>query len=416
MFADYAVRYRRHHTRWLPYFQVFLKWMLLSVAIGLLLGAVGTVFHYAVDHAQEFRLAHAWTIWLLPVAGLVIVASYHACGIGHDRGTNAVLESVICGKPTRICIAPLIFAGTVLTHLGGGSVGRESAALQLGGSIAGGISTRLKLSPGDTKVLTMCGMSAAFSAIFGTPITSALFAVGVASSGAVQYAGLMPCIVSSLCGYFLAEVLGVPPVRFALNVNVPLNVHPLLQVLLLSVLCAWLAVFFCFALRFAHEKAQKLIPNDYLRIVAGAFAVIALTYLVGTRDYNGAGMGVISAAIQGVARPEAFALKLLFTAVTIGAGFKGGEIVPSFYIGATFGCAAAPILGISPSFGAAVGLVALFCGVTNCPITAILLSVELFGAEALPFFALAAGISYLLSGYTSLYGSQKIVLSKWNID
>jgi len=416
MFVDNAMRYKSPRTQWLVYLRVFLKWILLSIAIGLLLGAIGTAFHYSVIQAQEFRMAHDWALWLLPAAGIIIVASYRAFGIKHDNGTNTVLESIIGGQPTRFCVAPLIFLGTVLTHLGGGSVGRESAALQLGGSVAGGVSSRLKLSPGDTKVLTMCGMSASFSAIFGTPITSAVFAVGVASSGAVQYAGLMPCIVSSLCGYFLAEALGVPPVRFALDVNVPLSARPFLQVLLLAVLCAWLAVLFCLSLRVAHKQAEKLIPNDYLRIVVGALAVIGLTYLVGTRDYNGAGMGIISAAIQGTVRPEAFALKLLFTAITIGVGFKGGEIVPSFFIGATFGCAVAPLFGMDPSFGAAVGLVSVFCGVTNYPITAMLLSVELFGAEALPFFALASGVSYLLSGYTSLYGSQKIVLSKWNID
>ena len=311
-------------------------------------------------------------------------------------------------------MAPLIFTGTVLTHLFGGSAGREGAALQLGGSIAGLFSGVFHIKPGDGRVLTICGMSAAFSALFGTPITAAVFAVSVASAGAVQYAALFPSVVSAFAGFLVSSALGVPPTRFELLGIPALEAAPVLQVLALSVLAGWLSLIFCKAIGGVHRLAGR-VESPYLRLFLGGCTVAAASLLLGTRDYCGAGMDVIARALSGRAEPAAFILKLLLTAVTMGAGFKGGEIVPSFFVGATFGCTAGALLGLDPAFGAAMGLTALFCGVTNCPITAILLSVELFGGGALPFFALACAASYLLSGYSSLYGAQRIVLDKWHI-
>ena len=415
--------YNRHDGRrafdltlhiWLHHTLVFLKWLLWATVIGIALGLVGTAFHYAVDFAQELRLAYPRLLYLLPVGGLIIVFMYRACGVRDDRGANAVLEATISGEPVKKRIAPLIFAGTVLTHLFGGSAGREGAALQLGGSIAGLFGGMLHAKRGEGRVLTVCGMSAAFSALFGTPVTAAVFAVGVESVGAVQYASLFPSIVSAFVGHFIASALGVPPTRFELLGAPSLSALSVLQVLALSVLFGWLSVVFCKTIVDTHRLAGR-IKSPYLRVFAGGCAVAGAALLLGTRDYCGAGMDVISRALSGEAVPYAFAAKLLLTAVTMGTGFKGGEIVPSFFVGATFGCAVSPLVGLSPAFGAAIGLASLFCGVTNCPITAIILSVELFGGEALPFFALSCAASYLLSGYKSLYGAQRIVLDKWRI-
>ena len=188
------------HT-WLRYALVFLKWLLWAAVIGMALGFISTAFHYSVDFAQELRLAYPWLLCLLPAGGLIIVFMYRACGVKDDRGANAVLEATINGEPVKKRVAPLIFIGTVLTHLFGGSAGREGAALQLGGSIAGLFGGVFHIKPGDGRVLTICGMSAAFSALFGTPITAAVFAVSVASAGAVQYAALFPSVVSAFAGY-----------------------------------------------------------------------------------------------------------------------------------------------------------------------------------------------------------------------
>lgn len=402
-------------NRLFPYFLVFCKWLAAAAIMGALLGLVGTAFHYAVHYAEGLRLANDWLIYLLPLGGAAIVFLYRVCGAGRDTGTDMVLETTLTGEPVRSRIAPLIFAGTVITHLFGGSAGREGAALQLGGSIAGYMGKRLKMTPGDVRILTMCGMSAAFSALFGTPVTAAVFAIGVSAMGRVQYAALMPCVVGALAARFVAMLFSVPATSFALSGEPALGLLPIAQVLLLALMCGLLSIFICTAFKKTHSLAARHLPNPYIRIAAGGALVVGLTLLTGTRDYNGAGMSVITAALSGTARPEAFALKLLFTALTVGVGFKGGEIVPSFFIGATFGCTAGALIGLDPAFAAAVALVATFCGITNCPIASIILAVELFGGGSLVYFALACGICYLVSGSVSLYGAQRITLSKWSI-
>ena len=226
----------------------------------------------------------------------------------------------------------------------------------------------------------------------------------------------IPCLTASLVAYWISVELGVAPTRF--SVAAPeLEKLMLLRVAVLGVGCALVSVLLCRTLHFAEHQMKKRLPNAWLRVLVGGGAVIALTYLCGTRDYNGAGMDLITAAVeQGTARPEAFLLKILFTAVTLSAGFKGGEVVPSFFVGATFGCVAGPLLGIPAGFAAALGLAAVFCGATNCPMTALLLSLELFGGEGLPLYALCCGVSYMLSGYYGLYSEQKIVYSKFKTE
>ena len=310
-------------------------------------------------------------------------------------------------------MAPLIFLGTVLTHLTGGSAGREGAALQLGGSIGAKSGELLKLDEKDSSLVIMCGMSAVFAALFGTPLTATFFAMEVISVGVIYYVGLVPCIASSLIAYKISLLAGLAPTKFNITGIPRLSLVSVTQIAALAALCAVISILLCMVMEFSHSRFQMYLPNTYLRIAVGGVVIIALTLLVGTRDYNGAGVDVIVAALEkGKAHPEAFALKMLFTAITINTGFKGGEIVPTFFIGATFGCTAAGFLGLDPSFGAAIGLVALFCGVVNCPVASILLSYELFGGSGLVLFAVACGVSYMLSGYYGLYSSQKIMYSK----
>ncbi|NCB62409.1 MAG: chloride channel protein [Clostridia bacterium] len=393
---------------------IFFKWVLGACGIGLLLGAVGAAFYYGINLVTDLRAEYPWLLYLLPAAGVVIVLLYRWSGM-QDKGTNFVLIAVKENEPMRLRTAPLIFLSTILTHLGGGSSGREGAALQIGASISSRIGYALKLEESDTKILVVCGMAAAFSALFGTPITAAVFAMEVVHVGVMHYSAIVPCVLSSLVASGLAGRLGVVPESFRLGVTPPLAaMSPLVlaQVAVLAIACAFLAILFCKLMHAAPGVYQRLLPNPILRVIAGGALVILLTLLVGSRDYNGAGSHLIHAAINGEARPEAFLLKMLFTTVTLGAGFKGGEIVPVFFTGATFGCVAAPLLGLDPSLGAAVGMVAVFCGVTNCPLSSILLSVELFGGQGLPLFALACAVSYMLSGYIGLYTEQEIVYSK----
>ena len=391
----------------------FLKWVLFAGVIGLAAGGVSSAFYYALNAVTALREANPWLLWLLPLGGVAIVLLYRICGMEKDRGTNFVLVAVRENQPLRLRTAPLIFAGTVLTHLLGGSAGREGAALQLGGSMAAQVGRWFRFDEKDERIMVMCGMSAAFSALFGAPLTAAVFSLEVISVGVMYYSALVPCVLSAVVGCGVAVYFGVIPVRFHLTGIPEMGALPLGKVILLAALCAVLSVVFCLVMHLSGKAYGRLLKNRYLRILAGGLLVIGLTYLFQTRDYNGAGMEVIRRAIDGgEARPEAFALKLALTAVTLGAGYRGGEIVPAFFVGATFGCVMGPLIGLDPSFAAGIGLIALFCGVVNCPLTSLLLGVELFGAEGILYYAVAAAVSYMLSGYHGLYRGQKILYSK----
>lgn len=394
------------------YIRTFFRWAFLAIVTGLLGGVIGSPFHIAVELATEARSAHPWLLFLLPIAGVIIALLYQLLKTSGNFGTNQIIEAVQSDRKIPLALAPLIFVSTVLTHLCGGSAGREGAALQLGGTIGSQVGRWFRLDEKDMHLIVMCGMSAVFSALFGTPLTAAFFAMEVISIGVIYYVGLVPCLVSSLTAYWISLLFGAHPVHFNLTFVPELSPVTVLQVMALAALCAVLSIFFCLVMRQSHRFLDKKLPNAYLRAFLGGVAIILLTLVLGTTAYNGAGMDVVERAIAGSARPEAFLLKIVFTAITIGSGFKGGEIVPTFFIGASFGCVAGRLLGLDPGFAAAIGLIALFCGVVNSPVASILLSIELFGAESVLLFAAACAVSYMLSGYYGLYSSQKIMYSK----
>ena len=350
---------------------------------------------------------------LLPAAGLLIVFLYRAGGIKHDKGTNLVIGSIRNPEynvPFRM--APLIFITTVITHLFGGSAGREGAALQIGGSLGASIGKLIKMDDSDKHIMTLCGMSAVFAALFGTPVTAALFSVEVISIGILYYSALVPCILSATISYAITEKFHITPTYFILNQVPEMSLATGIRVIILSVAAAVLSILFCMSMQVIGKTFKKYLKNQYLRILVGGVLLVLLTLAVRCNDYNGAGMNIIEQAIHGTAKPEAFILKLLFTCITIGCGFRGGEIVPSFFIGATFGCTLGGWIGLDPGFGAAMGLVCLFCGVVNCPLASLVLSIELFGASGILLFAIGCSVSYMLSGYYSLYSEQKIIYSK----
>ena len=395
------------------YAKTFIKWLICSAIIGITCGAVGTAFHYSVEYVTQFRSGHSWIIFLLPAAGLLIVFLYRAGGIKHDKGTNLVIGSIRNPEynvPFRM--APLIFITTVITHLFGGSAGREGAALQIGGSLGASIGKLIKMDDNDKHIMTLCGMSAVFAALFGTPVTAALFSVEVISIGILYYSALVPCILSATISYAITEKFHITPTYVILNQVPEMSLATGIRVIILSVAAAVLSILFCMSMQVIGKTFKKYLKNQYLRILVGGVLLVLLTLAVRCNDYNGAGMNIIEQAIHGTAKPEAFILKLLFTCITIGCGFRGGEIVPSFFIGATFGCTLGGWIGLDPGFGAAMGLVCLFCGVVNCPLASLVLSIELFGASGILLFAIGCSVSYMLSGYYSLYSEQKIIYSK----
>jgi len=397
------------------YAALFAKWTGCALLIGLTCGAVGAGFHHAVELAGEGFRHFDWMLYLLPVLGLVIVFLYRAAGVEKDRGTNLVLANLREGEHAFFKAAPLIFAATALTHLGGGSSGREGAALQIGAGISSLVSRGFRLRGRDVRVATMCGMAGLFSAVFGTPVTAAVFCLEVCCVGSIHYTAFYPCVLSALAAWEVSHLLGGHAVRFTLSSLPAVGIASVARVVGLTLLCALCSILFMTVLHGVEHLMQR-VKNPYVRVAAGGAAIVALTVLLGNRDYNGAGMNIAEQALAGSAVPWAFLVKMLFTALTIGSGFKGGEIVPTFFIGATFGCVVGPLLGLEPGFAAAVGMVVLFCCVVNCPLASVILAVELFGGEGLIFFALACGLGYVMSGYYGLYSEQRILFSRLTDD
>ena len=375
----------------------FCKWLLYSGATGLLVGAVAAAFHLGIDWGAELRGEHPWILYFLPLGGIAIVLLYRLSGMEKDQGTNLVLIAVREAEPMRLRTAPLIFVATILTHLVGGSAGRV-----------------VHLDAKDRRVMVMCGMSAAFSALFGTPLTAMLFSMEVVSVGVMYYAALVPCTVSALTAFQVAQAMGLhQSPGYEIGLEAALGPVTMVQAAALGILCALVSILFCQAVHTAPKVYARFLPNPLLRAAAGGALVLVLTLLVGSQDYNGAGDAVIRRMLAGETIPAAFLLKILFTALTLGAGFRGGEIVPALFTGAAFGTLAGPLLGLPHGFGGALGMAAVFCGATNCPLTSLMLAFELFGGGSLPLCALCCGVSYMLSGYYGLYSEQKIVYSKF---
>lgn len=390
----------------------FIKWSALALVIGSVAGAAGTIFSMGVSWATGFRLSHPSMLFFLPVSGLLIVWMYHSFHEEGNRGTNMVIDAISSNERVTPATGPLIFFSTILTHLGGGSSGREGAALQLGGSIGNSFGEWLKLDERDKKIAIMCGMSAVFSALFGTPVAAAIFSLEVVSIGVLYYAALVPCVFSSFLAVGIARAAGLEGEHFPVEMIPALDLKAMGLLVLLGILCAAVSILFCVLLHTAEHAYRKYFPDARVRILAGSFLFIALTLLSGTRDYCGSSMGLIESSIEGSVRYEAFLMKMLFTAVALGAGFKGGEIVPTLCVGAALGCAFGEITGFAPSLCAACGMAALFAGVTNCPITSLVIALELFGYEGMEYFSIIIAVAFALSGYYGLYASQKFVYSK----
>ncbi len=393
-----------------------LRWLLLASVTGIAVGAFSSVFSWCMTAVTNLRMNNDWLIFLLPAGGLIIVFLYQAAKMKDDKGTNQIISAIHFSPHIPVRLAPLIFISTVLTHLFGGSAGREGAALQLGGSIGNGLGNLFRLDDSDKKIMVLCGMSAAFAALFGTPIAAAVFPLEVVSVGIMQYSALLPCIFSSLIASQFAANMGIAPEAFTI-VNIPdLNFFPVVKIILVAACCGIASTIFCFTLDFTHKKYAKLFQNPYLRIFTAGMLIIVITLLLGTRDYNGAGIPVIEQAMEGEVVWYAFIIKIVLTALTLGAGFKGGEIIPSLFIGAALGCLLGQLLGLSPSLCAAAGMVSLFCGATNCPLSSMLIGFELFGFQGVYYILIAIAVSYVFSGYRSLYAQQIIVYSKYKVE
>ena len=393
------------------------KWLILAGLLGIVIGTIASGFLYLIRTVTEYRLEHMWMMFFLPFAGVLIVFLYHITDKDNDTGTNQVLSAIRADKRVSLRLAPLILVSTVITHAFGGSVGREGAALQFGGSIGNYVGERLHLKKGSNKIFIMAGMAGAFSALFGAPFGAAVFAIEVTSVGIMHYAALVPCIFTAYVANAVAIYFGMQKRLMAY----PVNLVPMFysfnafKAIIIGVITAIVGIFFIIALRQTHHLYSHFFKNKYLRAFVGGVLVCALSYLLGTQDYIGLGENVIDSCFFTNRNWYDFLLKILFTALTLEAGFKGGEIVPSLFIGATLGSFIAPFLTLPAELTAACGMVGLFCAVTNAPIATMLLAIELFGHNGMEYFTVVIAVSYLVSGYFSLYDAQKIAFSKFGL-
>lgn len=386
----------------IEYLKLFVKWLFIIAVMGIIGGFVGSFFHKCLEIVTHTREGNKYLILFLPLAGLMITAMYHPFRSKGTLNTNRILEAAEADGSVPFILSPLIFVGTLITHLFGGSAGREGAALQLGGSIGYNIGKLLKLNKAELHTIVMTGMSSFFSAMFGTPLAAAIFALEVVRAKNTHRRGIIPCLLSSAIAYMIAEFVGVEGVRFSVE-SAPITPGILLKAAILAAFCALVSIAFCLAIRYCSLGMKKLIANDYVRSFTGGIIIVLLAYLLKTTEYNGAGMSVIERAMSGEADYAAFVLKIIFTAITIASGFKGGEIVPTLFIGATFGCVVGGFLGLDPAFAASLGFAALFCGVVKCPIASVVLAFEVFGGEGILIYALVCAVTFALSGKFCLY-------------
>ena len=370
--------------------------LVYGLLCGTLVGVVASIFARGIDAATELRAAHTWVIFLMPVGAALIVFFYQK--FDRSEGTDTVLLAVTRSESVPGTMAPLIFCSTITSHFLGASVGREGAALQIGGCIGDELGKRLHFPDGARRIMVMSGMSAAFSALFGTPLAATVVAMEISYVGLLQYDALVPCVIAALPAYYISGMLGVEKHPWGLSGVAPFTLRFAISTFVLAILCALVSVLFVVALGRIPALARKM------------------TLLSGGQFYNGAGGHVITECLHGESVPVyAFLVKILFTAVSIAAGFKGGEIVPSLFIGATFGSVVGPLLGLPSSLAAAIGMGCLFTCVTNCPLGTLLICFEMFGFEGWPYYLLAIAIASTVSGNYGLYHHQKIRYGKFSL-
>ena len=382
----------------------YLFLLLGAVITSVLCGGVGAFFAHTLKFANNTFLSFNWLVYLLPLGGILTVLLFKLLKL-EGKNIHTVFSDVKNDGETPFLLSVAIFIGTAITQFFGGSAGKEGAALQIGSGIASPIAHKLKLRQNNHKILLLCGMTAMFSAVFTAPLTALAFGLEIIYISRKFYLkAVLPLAVSSLSAYGVALLLGVHPERFVLHALPEFSAASFLKIAGLIFGCAAVCILFCLALHLTSDLFKKLFKNAYLRVIIGGVLVIGLTVLVGNNDYNGGGMHVIERVIEtGSAFYFAFLFKIIFTAITNASGFKGGEIVPALFVGATLGAALGGMLGVPPSFAAAVGMVALFCGATKCTVAAFMLGLEFFGMGGIGYFALAALLSRAVTANIGLY-------------
>ena len=409
-----------------------LRWTLLVLPVAVTIGSLVALFLRLLDLATCYRWEHLWLLFLLPLAGVGITAVYRRYGKDSERGNNLIIDEIHepgGGVPGRL--TPLILVSTVITHLFGGSAGREGTAVQMGGSISALFSRWYKLENGDRMILLMCGISAGFGAVFGTPVAGTIFALEVLTIGSIKYDASVPCLIAATLADITCGAYGIHHTHYSIQhlissvqliPFISFDFLMLVKVILASVLFGLAAFFFAELAHFIKRAASQYVKIWWLVPVIGAVIILGISYLLGTWDYLGlgvtnpnGGVSIISAFSPGGATYFSWFWKLLLTAITISVGFKGGEVTPLFFIGATLGNAIATLSGAPVDLFAGLGFIAVFAGATNTPLACTVMGIELFGGEYAFYFAVACFTAYYFSGHSGIYTAQRRAVSKFEV-
>ncbi len=393
-------------------FDVF-RWLPICILVGIFAGSASALLLVSLNIATDFRERHLWIIWLLAPAGFLVGLMYHRLGRSVEAGNNLILEEIHNPQQTvPLRMTPLILLGTFLTHLFGGSAGREGTAVQTGASLADQLSRPLRLGPEDRRILLMTGVSAGFGSVFGTPMAGAIFGLEVLSVGELNYQALAPCVLASFAGDLATRAWRVQHTVYRVASVPAVSMEGIFAAIAAGVVFGVVAMLFAKATHSISSALKHKVPYGPLRPALGGAVVSLAVFSLGTTKYIGLGIPTIVASFDSRLPVYDWFAKFVFTAVTLGSGFKGGEVTPLFFIGSTLGNTLSHLLPLPPSLLAGMGFVAVFAGAANTPIASTFMAVELFGAEAGAFAGIACVVSYLCSGHSGIYHAQRVGAAK----
>jgi H+/Cl- antiporter ClcA len=390
------------------------QWIVLGAGVGVVCGASSALFLWLLEQATAFRTGHELIVYTLPIAGLAIGLVYERFGESIKAGNNLVIDTIHDeGPELPVRMAPMVLIGTVLTHVFGGSAGREGTAIQMGASLTDWLSHRLKVGGRVRRDLLAAGVAGGFGSVFGTPIAGAVFGLEFIVLGRIEYGALVPALVASIVGDMTTRGLGIEHTHYPTPPHVPVTLLLLGQWALFAIAVAVVATVFIELTHFIKKQSELWLPRLPLRMAVGGIVIVVLWKLMGTSDYLGLGVPTIVRSFEDPSLPiYAFALKLLLTSVTLGAGFLGGEVTPLFFVGAALGNVLARLLGLPIALGAGIGLASLFAAAANTPLALSIMAMELLGANVLPHAVIVCVLAYLFTGHRSIYPAQRLAHGK----
>lgn len=389
-----------------------LKWVAIASLIGVVAGSASALFLISLDWITTFRDNHRWVIIFLPFAGLLIGLMYYHFGKGIEGGNDRVFSEVVNPQKTiPLKMAPLVLLGTLITHFFGGSAGREGTAVQMGGCLADQVTRTLRISDIDRRIILVCGISAGFASVFGTPFTAIVFSLEVMFMGRLMYRSLIPSVISSFVANIVCDLWGAHHTSYKIDSFPSITLSIVIYCIAAGIIFGLVASFYTKLTNLISSFFERTISYPPLRPVIGGIFIAGATFMMASDKYNGLGVPTIVSSFKEPLPHYDFIIKIIFTSVTLGSGFKGGEVTPLFFIGATLGNALSLLLPLPIFLLAALGFVAVFSGAAKTPIACTILGMEIFGMDCAIYVAIACFVAYWCSGKIGIYRSQELLKS-----